>query len=106
MACLAYNAVSGFAYRVFRLRRGGPRADVTGQAILGAVLLLLAAGVWQGWGWARWAALGYGGLFAVVVMPLWTLAVFIPMRPGPVDKAFAVSYWGALAAIVVSALLL
>ncbi len=104
--CLVFNAVSGFVYRVYRLRLGGPKADVTGQAILGALLLVLATGVWQEWGWARWATLAYGLLFAVVVMPLWTLAVFIPMRPRALDKAFAVTYWLSLAVIVVAALLL
>ncbi len=91
---------------MFRLRRGGPRADVTGQAILGALLGFLAAGVGLEWDWAPWAALVYGALFGVIVMPLWTLAVFIPARPGPVDKAFAIVYWAALALIVIASLML
>ena len=103
---LMFNALSGVAYRVFRVRRGGPRADVTGQAILGLLLLVVAASAWAGQTWSKWAALVYGVLFGLVVMPLWTLAVFIPMRPGPLDKAFALSYWAALATIVVAALLL
>jgi len=105
VVCLLVNAFAGLSYRVFRLRRGGPRADVTGQAILGAVLVLLAVGVGLGWDWTLWAALGYGALFGVIVMPLWTLAVFIPTRPGPVDKAFAIVYWAALTLIVIASLL-
>jgi hypothetical protein len=102
--CLIVNAVAGLSYRVFRLSRGGPRADVTGQAILGAVLVFLAVGVALEWEWPRWAALVYGALFGVIVMPLWTVAVFIPTRPGPVDKAFTIIYWAALALIVIAAL--
>lgn len=104
--CLIANALAGLSYRVFRLRFGGPRADVTGQVILGALLVFLAAAVELHWDWARWAALVYGALFAVIVMPVWTLAVFIPSRPGPVDKAFAVVLWVAPALIVVASLLL
>ncbi len=103
---LVTNALWGVAYRVFRLRRGGPRADVTGQAILGGILLVVAAGVWQGQGWGRWAALAYGIVFGVLIMPLWTLGVFIPMRPRPLDKTFALTYWAALALVVVAALLI
>ena len=106
IVCLIVNALSGPSYRVFRLRRGGPLADVTGQAILGVLLVLLAAGVRLEWDWARWAALVYGALFGAIVMPLWTLAVFIPARPGPVDKAFAILYWAALAVIVVASVML
>ena len=103
---LVVNALSGLAYRVSRLRHGGPRADVTGQAILALVLLVIAAGVWASHAWSTWAALVYGLLFGLVVMPLWTLAVFIPMRPGGLDKAFALSYWALLATIVLAAFLL
>src|SRR5918992_767036 len=73
---LVVNAFSGVAYRVFRLRHGGPRADVTGQAILAVLLLVLAAGAWGGQTWSKWVALVYGLLFGLVVMPLWTLEVF------------------------------
>lgn len=100
---LVANALLGVVYRLYRLARGGPRADVTGQAILAGVLLLVAGGVVAGAGWARWVALAYGVLFGVVVMPLWLLAVFIPMRPRAVDRVYAVAYWAALGVIVVAA---
>ncbi|CAN5630727.1 hypothetical protein BH24ACT26_BH24ACT26_03490 [soil metagenome] len=105
VAALAINAVLGLGYRVYRLSRGGPMADVTGQAILAAALGAIASGVAVGAGWSRWAALAYGLLFGIVVMPVWTLAVFIPMRPDAVDKGYASVYWTSLAVIVVAALL-
>ncbi|HEX2051972.1 MAG TPA: hypothetical protein VHJ34_15245, partial [Actinomycetota bacterium] len=89
-----------------RLTKGGPMADVAGQALLGALLVVLAAGAAAGSWWARWGALAYALLFGLVVMPVWTLAVLIPMRPGPVDVGYAVVYWVALAVAAIAALAL
>ncbi len=102
---LALNAVLGFAYRLWRRSKGGPIADVWGQAVLGLVLLGLAAGVNAGWGWARWTAFGYAVLFGLIVMPLWTLAVLIPLGPRAPDYAFTTIYWLTLIAIAIAALL-
>ena len=103
---LCLNAVSGFAYRYYRLRRGGPLGDVLGQAILGLLLLVLAVSLALGGDWARWPALVYAVLFALVVMPLWTLAVLIPLPPGKVDYAFTAVYWATLFVIGLAAILL
>jgi hypothetical protein len=103
VAALALNAVTGFGYRVYRLSKGGPMADVIGQAILGVLLGGLSLAVALDAGWARWPALAYGLLFGVIVMPIWVLAVLIPLRPRALDLAFTAIYWVALAAIVVSA---
>lgn len=97
---LAVNAVTGFAYRVYRLTKGGPMSDVLGQALLGLLLGVVALGAALDAGWARWPALLYGLLFGVVVMPIWVLAVLIPQRPGPVDYGFTALYWSLLAVIV------
>jgi hypothetical protein len=78
--------------------------DVVGQAILGALLGALAVAVASGAGWSRWAALVYGLLFGLVVMPIWTVAVLIPLRPGRIDIGFAVVYWFTLILIVVASL--
>jgi hypothetical protein len=93
VAVLIYNAGVGFAYRLYRLNKGGPTADAVGQALLGAVLVGAAVGVGTGSGWGRWIALAYGGLFGIVVMPIWVLAVLIPSRPGAIDYAFTATYW-------------
>ena len=106
VVALMLNAGLGFGYRLWRFFKGGPLGDVVGQAILGALLVGLAVAVGAGAGWARWAALGYGLLFGLVVMPVWTLAVLLPMQPGRPDYAFTVAYWGALAAVVVGAALI
>ena len=106
IVALGFNAVAGFGYRVYRLTKGGPLGDVTGQAILGLLLGATAVAVAADQGWATWVALIYGVLFAVVVMPVWTLAVLLPLPPGAVDYAFAVVYWAALVAIVIAALAL
>jgi hypothetical protein len=106
VAALGINAIIGVAYRVVRLRRGGPSADVVGQAVLGLLLAGLALAAFSGAGWARWAALVYGLLFGLVVMPVWTLAVLLPLRPRPLDVAYAVVYWLCLAAIVAAAVAL
>ena len=102
---LGVNAATGFGYRVYRLAAGGPLGDVIGQAILGALLAVLAVATAMGAGWARWAALIYALLFGVAVMPLWVLAVLIPLRPGWLDYAFTATYWLALAVIVAAVLL-
>ena len=105
VAALGFNAALGFGYRVYRLTKGGPLGDVTGQAVLAVVLAVVAVGVATDQGWGRWAALVYGLVFALVVMPLWTLAVLLPLPPGRVDYAFTGLYWAALVAIVVAAFL-
>jgi hypothetical protein len=101
---LAINAVVLFSYRVFRLTKGGPTADAVGGAILAAILAGVAVAIALGAGWARWVALLYGVGFGIVVMPLWTLAVLIPMPPGRVDYAFTGFYWITLIAIAVLAI--
>ena len=106
IVALVINAVIGFVYRVYRLSRGGPTADVIGQALLGVVLGALAAALALGMGWARWGALAYGAVFGVVVMPIYVLGVLIPMRPRAIDYAFTALYWIALAVIVVAAAVL
>jgi hypothetical protein len=105
IATVALNAALGFGYRVYRLTKGGPMADVTGQALLGLVLAGIAVGVATDQGWARWAALLYGIFFALIVMPIWTLGVLLPMRPERIDIAFTAIYWTALVLIVVAAIL-
>ena len=103
VVALAANAALGFAYRLHRLARGGPVADAIGQGLLGVLLAGLALAVASGAGWSRWVALAYGIVFGLVVMPVWVLAVLIPMRPGALDKAFAAVTWGLLATVVVAA---
>jgi hypothetical protein len=103
VGALATNAILGFAYRVFRLARGGPLGDVVGQALLGVLLAGLAVLVAAGVSWSRWVSLAYGLLFGLAVMPLWTVAVLIPLRPGGLDIGFTLLYWLSLVVIVVSA---
>lgn len=105
-AGLFVNACAGLGYRVYRLSQGGPKADVIGQAILGVLLTGLAAAIALGAGWPRWGALVYGLLFGLVAMPLWVLAVLIPLRPRAIDYAFTAVYWLMLVLIVVAALAL
>jgi hypothetical protein len=106
VAALVCNALLGFGYRLYRLKKGGARADVNGQALLGALLLGVAASVaWEA-GWARWPALVYGLLFGLVVMPIWVLAVLIPGAPGAPDYLFTAVYWSLLLVIVLGALAL
>ena len=106
VGALLLNALAGFSYRVYRYRKGGPLGDVWGQAILGVLLAGLALALVLGAGWPRWPALGYAGLFAFVVMPIWTLAVLIPLPPGRIDYAFTALYWATLLVIGAAALLL
>lgn len=105
VVALAFNAVLGLGYRVHRLSKGGPMSDVIGQAALALLLTVFAVGVALDGGWARWAALVYALLFGIVVMPIWVLAVLIPMRPGTVDYGFTAVYWTGLILIVIAALL-
>jgi len=103
---LAFNGLLGFGYRLYRLPRGGARADVNGQALLCVILAAMALALALGAGWPRWPALVYGLLFGVVVMPIWVLAVLIPGSPGRLDFLFTALYWIVLFAIVVGALAL
>jgi len=100
VAALGVNAALGLTYRVYRLTKGGPAADVVGQVILGLVLTVVAVAVALGHGWARWVALGYGLLFGLAVMPVWTLAVLIPLPPRGPDYTFMALYWLALAIVI------
>lgn len=102
---LLLNAGLITSYRLYRMKRGGPKADAVGGAVLGAILAALAILVSQGVEWARWPALLYAAIFAFVVMPIWTLAVLIPLRPGAPDLAFTGVYWTSLFAIGLAALL-
>ncbi len=106
IGALLLNAALGLGYRIYRLFKQGPLSDVIGQAILGALLLLCAFGVAAASSWAQWGALAYGLLFGIVVMPVWTLAVLIPLRPQLIDYAFTGVYWSSLALIVVASLAL
>lgn len=105
VGALAYNAVAGFGYRVYRLTRGGPMNDVMGQALLGVILAALAVAVATGQEWSRWVAFAYALLFGIVVMPVWTLGVLIPSSPRAIDHAYAVTYWAALGSIAAAAIL-
>jgi hypothetical protein len=105
VAALGVNAALGLGYRLYRLTKKGPIADVVGQAILGAILVVLAVGAGDGDSWARWGALVYGLLFGLIVMPVWTLAVLLPLPPGKEDYAFTAVYWTSLGAIVLAAIL-
>ena len=103
VVALGLNAALGFGYRVYRLTKGGPMPDVAGQAVLAAILVVLAVGAAGGHSWARWSALAYGLLFGVVVMPVWTLGVLLPLPPGRIDYTFTGIYWASLALIVLAA---
>jgi hypothetical protein len=103
-SALVANAVALAGYRLYRFTKGGPRADATGGAVLGALLVVLAVLVLNDVSWARWAALAYGLVFAVVVMPIWVLAVLIPLPPEPIDWAFTAFYEASLLVIVVGAI--
>jgi hypothetical protein len=103
VVALALNAALVPAYRVYRVTKGGPMGDVVGGGILGALLALLALGIAAEWAWAEWGALFYALLFGIVVMPLWTLAVLIPLRPRAPDYLFTVGYWASLIVIAVAA---
>jgi hypothetical protein len=104
IGALALNAALGFGYRVYRLSKGGPMGDVIGQAILGALLAALAVCLGLGGDWPRWPALVYALAFGLVVMPVWVLAVLIPLPPRPVDYAFTALYWLTLIVIGIAAL--
>jgi heme/copper-type cytochrome/quinol oxidase subunit 4 len=104
IVALGINAALGFGYRVYRLSKGGPMADVWGQAILAVLLTVDATLIAAGHGWARWAALAYGLLFALVVLPVWILGVLIPMRPERSDYAFTAIYACSLLVVVVAAI--
>jgi hypothetical protein len=103
---LACGALLVLGYRTYRLTKGGPMADVWGGALLALLLTALAIMVGADVAWARWPALVYGLLFGVVVMPIWTLAVLMPLRPGAPDYGFMVLYWISLVTTVVAALAL
>jgi hypothetical protein len=101
---LALNGVVVFGYRIYRLTRGGPMADAIGGAILAVIVSVLAIGVAADLSWGRWGALVYAGLFGLAVMPVWTLAVLIPLRPGPPDYLFTAVYWATLLGVAIAAI--
>jgi hypothetical protein len=103
IAALVANGVALAVYRTYRFVKGGPKADAIGGAVLAVLLVGLAILVMSDVSAARWAALFYGIAFAVVVMPIWILAVLIPLPPGPLDYAFTALYEATLIAIVVAA---
>lgn len=102
---LVINAALALGYRIYRLSKGGPMPDVIGQAVLAVILVATAATVAAGVGWARWIGLGYAALFGLIIMPIWTLAILIPMEPRRPDYAFTATYWTSLLVIGVAAVL-
>lgn len=106
VVALFLNAALVFAYRLYRLARGGPVADAVGGAVLAIIVSTCGAFLVAGSGWPRWPALLYAGVFALLVMPFWTLAVLIPLPPERVDIAFTGLYWISLVAIGVAAVAL
>lgn len=104
VAGLVLNATAGLGYRIYRHSKGDPRSDVIGQSILGALLLLTALGIVGDSRLATVVALGYGLGFGLVVMPLWTVAVLIPLRPRRIDYGFTLVYWSALGLIVIASI--
>jgi len=102
---LLANATLGLGYRVYRRTKGGPRADVWGQAVLGFLLLLIATALVLDLEWTRWIAFGYAVLFAFLAMPVWVLGVLLPLRPRAIDYAFTASYWVLLVVVGVAAVL-
>ena len=105
VGALAANAIIGLGYRVYRRAKGGPIADVWGQAILGVLLMAAAVAILLGAGWPRWIAFGYAAVFALLVMPIWVLGVLLPMRPRAIDYTFTITYWVLLVAIGIAAVL-
>lgn len=105
VGALLVNAALLLGYRIHRLTRGGPMGDVVGGAILAGVLTILAVVAGAGGGWARWPALAYALLFALIVMPVWTLAILIPLPPGGIDYAFTALYWTSLLVIALAAVM-
>lgn len=101
---LLVNGAVLLAYRVYRLSRGGPLPDVVGGAVLAAALAVMAGLLSADLDWIRWPALAYGLIFGLIGMPVWVLAVLIPLPPGGIDYAFTVTYWATLLGIVVAAL--
>ena len=80
--------------------------DVLGQSVLGALLVALSFAVLEQAPFAASASLLYALLFGLVVMPLWVVAVLIPLRPQRIDLAFTALYWLALIVIAAAALAL
>lgn len=104
IGALATGAALVLGYRVYRLSKGGPMADVYGGAALAVLLIALALLVAADAEWARWPALGYALFFGLLVMPVWTLGVLLPLDPGPIDYGFATLYWLSLILTAVAAL--
>ena len=96
IVALTANAALGLGYRIYRFTKGGPKADVWGQAVLGTLLVAIAACLALGVDWVRWVAVAYAALFALLAMPVWVLGVLLPMRPRPIDYSFTVTYWVVL----------
>ncbi len=101
---LSVNGLLALGYRLYRFTKGGPIADAIGGAAIAVLLGVLGAFIAAGAGWPRWPALVYALLFALVVMPIWTLSVLIPLPPRAPDYAFAGLYWVTLLAIAAGAI--
>ena len=105
VGALVANAALGLGYRVYRLTKGGPKADVWGQAVLAFLLITTAVALAVGIDWVRWIAVAYAALFAFLAMPVWVLGVLLPMRPRAIDYTFTVTYWTLLVVAGVAGLL-
>ena len=102
---LIANALLGLGYRIYRRTKGGPVADVWGQAVLGLLLVALAIGIAADVSWLRWPALVYAAVFALLTMPVWVLGVLLPLRPRAIDYTFTAVYWLLLFVIGAAAVL-